>query len=735
MATAAHLPTPLNSLRTYLVRADELKRASALASFTLRGFAMQLGMTFSQHCSPLDMAFLMALMDELESEKNDLGDPTVEAQVKATTDLAKDLYGRAKASDKPEKEHMSASDKWVIMEAARVAQAFHASAVLLDALRQFDQDLPPALASIQKHAHSRSHLLGARLATSLSMAPPIPIEWRPTLPSALPAKPKPERAPEPAPEPAPELAPEPAPAAAPPPPCPADLDTPLPPGWEMRTDPKTQRVFYVNASTRTTQWQRPVATPEDLLPPPPAPPPAPPLPARVTVTFAREGPVGLLLGDAAGGAVVGAVDPASQAEEQGVPLGAMVIKLNEENMLFKSKGEVSAAIAKAGRPLTMVLQNVKVAGSEAAPSAPTSVAVTVVIPQEGPVGLLLGDAPGREGALIRGIDEGSQAAEVGVPLGGLIVSLNGASMVGKAKAEVSAEIGKASRPLTMVLAVPVDATTVPVVATTAPAADASEAAAPAAEEFVQVTKVFEREGPCGLLLADLPGGGGGALVRSVDAGSQAAEQGMPVGASIISLNGATMAGKTKADVSAAIAAAARPLTMVLGVSGAAAASNAEPAADVVAGTVVAVDVADAAQLPAADAAVADAPSAVSSSALPAVRAAIFEAAYEYRDVPEGATLPAGLQVEMPLDGAAKRARIPATWQLKVSIEGEYLRQDVTRATTVTELRAAAAKHAGWPEARLLLGGHAVEDGGATVEGLDLFARQAEVSFERIDASA
>ena len=33
-------------------------------------------------------------------------------------------------------------------------------------------------------------------------------------------------------------------------------EEPLPPGWEKQTDP-TGRVYYINHTNRTTQWERP----------------------------------------------------------------------------------------------------------------------------------------------------------------------------------------------------------------------------------------------------------------------------------------------------------------------------------------------------------------------------------------------------------------------------------------------------------------------------------------------
>ena len=34
----------------------------------------------------------------------------------------------------------------------------------------------------------------------------------------------------------------------------------LPPGWERKLEPKSQRVFYVNRITKTTQWELPTSS-------------------------------------------------------------------------------------------------------------------------------------------------------------------------------------------------------------------------------------------------------------------------------------------------------------------------------------------------------------------------------------------------------------------------------------------------------------------------------------------
>ena len=213
MPDLAHLPASLEPMRVYLKRAEELKRASTLASFAIRSFAFQVGMSLRERCKATDMQFLEVFMDELERERTmHKVSPTGEEQEAATKALALDLYGRAKSSDRPDLTHPQPSNKWTVVDAPRVAQAYHASAVLFDTLRQFEDGLPPQLEEMQLAAHRRSQQLAQQLVRALSSSPCVPPEWRPFPTSKL-LKPKP--AADPAAAAAPAAAPAPAPSALP----------------------------------------------------------------------------------------------------------------------------------------------------------------------------------------------------------------------------------------------------------------------------------------------------------------------------------------------------------------------------------------------------------------------------------------------------------------------------------------------------------------------------------------
>jgi len=101
--------------------------------------------------------------------------------------------------------------------------------------------------------------------------------------------------------------------------------------------------------------------------------------------------------------------------------------------------------------------------------------------------------------------------------------------------------------------------------------------------------------------------------------------------------------------------------------------------------------------------------------------------YEWQRISQGAEVPAGLEVVLPLDGKHGRARIPPTWQLAVWMDDTrgFWRDWVTRETTVRELRQSAAAHAGVaPELiELRLNEVPMDDESMTVERLELFGRE------------
>ena len=212
------LPAALEPVRAYLERAEELAPAKPVVSHFARVFAMELALGLRAQMRADDMGYMLALMESLEAERKGLEAskaPGFDAPEATLTAFAVDLHKRAKASDKPELSHPQPTNKWTIVEAPKVraarrpparaalcgrnphapldirararpqvARCFHASAVILDCVRQFTPALPPNLAQIQSEAHSRSQALASALARALSTPPCVPIEWRPA-PAAM----------------------------------------------------------------------------------------------------------------------------------------------------------------------------------------------------------------------------------------------------------------------------------------------------------------------------------------------------------------------------------------------------------------------------------------------------------------------------------------------------------------------------------------------------------------------
>ena len=110
----------------------------------------------------------------------------------------------------------------------------------------------------------------------------------------------------------------------------------------------------------------------------------------------------------------------------------------------------------------------------------------------------------------------------------------------------------------------------------------------------------------------------------------------------------------------------------------------------------------------------------------------FEATYEWQTVGDDVSLPAGLDVQLPLDGTPKRARIPPAWQLQVWVEekSSFWRCDqLARDTTVGALRHDIASFARCPAAHveLHLDGRLLDDA-STAEELSLFSKASRLAI-------
>jgi len=294
--STADLPVVMEPVRAYLDRANELQRPQPLVSHLLRLFAMNVSMQLRSRMRSADLPYLLRLMDDLERERKVLAAQLAAADGggrAALRRMAIDLYERAKGSDRPDISNPHPSMKWTVVEAPKVAQCFHASAVLFDALRQFPElrQLPQELLACQQAAHARSQQLSHQLSRALGCPPSVPVEWRPLPPSMLPplapapapASAKPAAA---APAPAPATAPAAGLAALPSvpgqkPPAGPPPAGPPPPGYPAPAPP------LAAPPPAAPPPAYPAATPAHpppAAPPPAAPPPAAPPPGYATVT-------------------------------------------------------------------------------------------------------------------------------------------------------------------------------------------------------------------------------------------------------------------------------------------------------------------------------------------------------------------------------------------------------------------------------------------------------------------
>jgi hypothetical protein len=75
-------------------------------------------------------------------------------------------------------------------------------------------------------------------------------------------------------------------------------------------------------------------------------------------------------------------------------------------------------------------------------------------------------------------------------------------------------------------------------------------------------------------------------------------------------------------------------------------------------------------------------------------ASVFEPTYEWRELRREQSVPAGLEIQLPLDGAPRRARIPSEWRLQLYLGKGYsfFRADVSRGTPLRALEEQAAAY-------------------------------------------
>ena len=284
-------PASVLRVRAYVARAGELQAVDASLSYQLRLLAADVGLRLAADAEA--KRWLLTLMDGLERERgmlSQVGAP----RAGAFRTFALDLFSRAKGSDKPDA-LPNPSSRWATLDAPKVAQAFHACAVVFDAARHASGPLPPEEARAQRYAHLRSQQLSAQLQRAFNMLAPVPPEWQP-LPDgdpSLPSAPPPVAPHAPATieaAPSAPLAAEPVPPAAEPEPVAKPVLEPEPvPEPDPEPGPEPRRVSKPEAIPESESQLEPEPFPEQPQPqsepaaegPPPRPeePSVPPLPA------------------------------------------------------------------------------------------------------------------------------------------------------------------------------------------------------------------------------------------------------------------------------------------------------------------------------------------------------------------------------------------------------------------------------------------------------------------------
>jgi len=159
------LPHALLPYRPYLRTAEELRTACAPASHHLRLLVLRVAVQrkLGGQMSANDQRWLAAFLDALEAERaavTPTGSSHPSTQIRA---FALDLLARAEAADASQRADC----------AAKVASAYHAAAVVLDALKLFGP-LEAEVAQRQAQALARSQALATehRLGS-------VPLAWRP----------------------------------------------------------------------------------------------------------------------------------------------------------------------------------------------------------------------------------------------------------------------------------------------------------------------------------------------------------------------------------------------------------------------------------------------------------------------------------------------------------------------------------------------------------------------------
>ena len=159
------VPAALAPIAPYLERADELSARYPTEAHHLRVYALSRALNITREKAATN--YLLTLVDSLEHTKPDCDSVQLYDKVRA---LALDLSRRATDADTGA--FPTPTSRWAVVDAPRVAQAFHASAVLLDSLQEFGP-LSDELSAMMRVAHSRSRELALQLSKAMGSSSPL----------------------------------------------------------------------------------------------------------------------------------------------------------------------------------------------------------------------------------------------------------------------------------------------------------------------------------------------------------------------------------------------------------------------------------------------------------------------------------------------------------------------------------------------------------------------------------
>ena len=323
--------------------------------------------------------------------------------------------------------------------------------------------------------------------------------------------------------------------------------------------------------------------------------------AIVAYTFGA-GPMGLSLEDAQGGTrvTISEVSEQSQAGRMGVPVGGTLMKVAGRTATGKRRAEVGKWLAAAERPLVLHILHpggaaAARAGTASASEAEDPFAVPYKAPlaeptnsshpaarkKLGPISSHIFEKPGSlgfkdlqeidEGVVISSLVPGSAASSLGVPVGGVIISVNGEDAKLQ-KGPLTKQMASASRPMTL-LVISVGSTYLANAIAQRESRPAPEVATAAGNAVQPYT--FEQPG-LGFTLEEAAGGTGGVVVSHVSGAAEAL--GVPVGGLLVRIGIVGVSGLNKGAVGKLISKAGRPMTLYIRKGGGAAKEAAAAAA-------------------------------------------------------------------------------------------------------------------------------------------------------------